>query len=246
MKLTAELIAQCDSSINPLKERELDLRGLKVPAIENLGASRDQNDTIDMTDNDVRLLGNFPRMLRLRNLIMSNNRVTRIDANIHKQLPYLESLVLTNNALSDYTELSYARKLRHLRYLCLMGNPIAREKHYREFVVWRMPHLRVLDYRRITERERAVARQTFETQDGRLTELATRLLGKGQRTTASLKTSFEPGEHAQPARRALTDAERAAIAEAIDQSESMEEIRRLEEQLKLGYVPTKAAASASS
>ena len=62
MKLTAELLAQCDSSINTLKERELDLRGFKIPAIENLGASRDLNDTIDLTDNDVRYLGNFPRM----------------------------------------------------------------------------------------------------------------------------------------------------------------------------------------
>ena len=31
--------------------------------------------------------------------------------------------------------------------------------------------------------------------------------------------------------------ERAALADAIEKSESMEEIRRLEEQLKLGYVP---------
>ena len=46
------------------------------------------------------------------------------------------------------------RRLRRLEFLSLMGNPIAREKHYRTFVVWRMPHLRVLDYRRITERVR--------------------------------------------------------------------------------------------
>ena len=39
--------------------------------------------------------------------------------------------------------------------------------------------------------------------------------------------------------RRLTAEERAAISDAIDQSQSMEEIRRLEEQLKLGYVPTK-------
>ena len=150
MKLTAELLAQCDSSINTLKERELDLRGFKIPAIENLGASRDLNDTIDLTDNDVRYLGNFPRMLRLRNLTFSNNLISRIDPHIHKQLPYLESLVLTNNAVTDFQELAHLRRLRYLRYLCLMGNPISRDKHYREFVVWCMPHLRVLDYRRIT------------------------------------------------------------------------------------------------
>ena len=146
MKLTAELLTHCDSSINALKERELDLRGFKIPAIENMGASRDQNDTIDMTDNDVRFLGNFPRMLRLQHLTLSNNLVARVDASIHKQLPYLVSLILTNNAISDFQEVSHLRRLRHMRYLCLMGNPVAREKHYREFVVWCMPHLRVLDY----------------------------------------------------------------------------------------------------
>lgn len=40
MKLTPELIAHSRSSLNPLKERELDLRGLQIPTIENLGASR--------------------------------------------------------------------------------------------------------------------------------------------------------------------------------------------------------------
>lgn len=40
MKLTPELIAHSKSALNPLKERQLDLRGLQIPAIENLGASR--------------------------------------------------------------------------------------------------------------------------------------------------------------------------------------------------------------
>lgn len=244
MKLTAELLAQCDSSINTLKERELDLRGFKIPAIENLGASRDLNDTIDLTDNDVRYLGNFPRMLRLRNLTFSNNIISRIDPHIHKQLPYLESLVLTNNAVTDFQELAHLRRLRYLRYLCLMGNPISRDKHYREFVVWCMPHLRVLDYRRITERERAVARKAFESSGGGLSELAASLTRYkspvvGAAANAARASSFDPGAPMPTAGRRLTAEERAAISDAIDQSQSMEEIRRLEEQLKLGYVPTK-------
>jgi len=40
MKLTPELIAQAPSKLNPLKQRELDLRGLKLPAIENLGVTK--------------------------------------------------------------------------------------------------------------------------------------------------------------------------------------------------------------
>ncbi len=36
--------------INPVKERELDLRGLKIPLIENLGVTQDQFDSIDLCD----------------------------------------------------------------------------------------------------------------------------------------------------------------------------------------------------
>ncbi|WFD25294.1 U2 snRNP complex subunit [Malassezia nana] len=240
MKLTAELLAQCDSSLNPLKDRELDLRGLKIPEIENLGASLDQNDLIDLTDNDIRFLGNFPRMTRLTHLILSNNLVTRIEPLLYKQLPFLETLVLTNNQLSDYRQLVPLRRLQRLRYLCLMGNPIARDKNYRAFLVWRLPALRVLDYRRITERERAVARQLMESPDGRPSALARELSGAtgNGATAASLEHDERP---AHTAGRRLTPQERAALADAIDKSESLEEIRKLEEQLKLGYVPTAPA-----
>jgi hypothetical protein len=40
MKLTPELISWSESRISPLKDRELDLRGHKIPAIENLGVTR--------------------------------------------------------------------------------------------------------------------------------------------------------------------------------------------------------------
>ena len=39
-RLTAELVASSPQFMNPLKERELDLRGNSIPAIENLGAAR--------------------------------------------------------------------------------------------------------------------------------------------------------------------------------------------------------------
>lgn len=40
MKLTPELIARSQSALNALQDRELDLRGHKIPAIENLGVTR--------------------------------------------------------------------------------------------------------------------------------------------------------------------------------------------------------------
>jgi hypothetical protein len=40
MRLTADVIMNCFARINPCLERELDLRGLKIPAIENVGATQ--------------------------------------------------------------------------------------------------------------------------------------------------------------------------------------------------------------
>ncbi len=40
MRLTAELILSSSSYFNPIKERELDLRGNKIAVIENLGATQ--------------------------------------------------------------------------------------------------------------------------------------------------------------------------------------------------------------
>ncbi len=43
--------------LNPLQDRELDLRGYKIPMIENLGVAQDQFDAIDFSDNEIQALG---------------------------------------------------------------------------------------------------------------------------------------------------------------------------------------------
>ena len=40
MRLTADVLLNCHARINTCLERELDVRGLKIPAIENLGATQ--------------------------------------------------------------------------------------------------------------------------------------------------------------------------------------------------------------
>lgn len=152
MKLTPELIAARDSYLNPLKDREIDLRGLKLPAIENLGVTRDQVDTLDLSDNDILTLGNFPHLDRLAHLLLSNNLVSRIEPRIAFSLPRLTTLVLTNNQIASFAHLAPLGRFPMLQYLSLIGNPIAREKYYREWVVWKCKSLRVLDFRRIKDK----------------------------------------------------------------------------------------------
>ncbi|SNX86975.1 related to U2 snRNP protein A` [Melanopsichium pennsylvanicum] len=240
MKLTPELLARATSSINTLSDRHLDLRGLKIPSIENLGVTRDQNDSIDFTDNDIRYLGNFPLLSQLKHLQLSNNLVARIDPRIGFSLPGLHSLTLTNNSISDAAELSHLTKCKRLEFLCLMGNPVSREKHYREFVIWKLPQVRVLDFQRIKDKERALAKELMEDEEGRPSALAVSRLGKSNGMDADIigiskDRTFEPGRLNGSQRRLLTAEEKKAIEDAIEKSESLEEIRRLEEQLKMGH-----------
>lgn len=51
------------------------LTGYKIPVLENLGATLDQFDTIDFSDNEVRKLDGFPLLKRLKTLLMNNNRI---------------------------------------------------------------------------------------------------------------------------------------------------------------------------
>ncbi|WFD42053.1 U2 snRNP complex subunit [Malassezia psittaci] len=244
MKLSGELLAQCDSTLNPLQQRELDLRGLKIVVIENLGITRDQNEALDFTDNEIKYLGNFPRLLRLQHLMLSNNSITRIDPLLGKAIPYLHTLILTNNAISDTKQLVPLRRLRRLEYLSLLGNPVSLTKHYREYTIWRIPSVRVLDFKRVTDKERDYARSLMELSDGRPSELAVQLSGDVASISGASAThasQFEPGAPLSGGGRQLTAKDRAAIQQAIDQSESLEEIRRLEDQLKMGYLPNGAS-----
>lgn len=53
--------------------------GNKIQAIENLGVTQNQFDSIDLSDNAIVKLEGFPKLPRLRMLLLSNNRITRID-----------------------------------------------------------------------------------------------------------------------------------------------------------------------
>jgi U2 small nuclear ribonucleoprotein A' len=75
VRLTPELIEESMQHMNPVREYELSLRGYKIGLLENLGATLNQFDTIDFTDNDIRRLDGFPILSKLRTLFLSNNKI---------------------------------------------------------------------------------------------------------------------------------------------------------------------------
>jgi U2 small nuclear ribonucleoprotein A' len=131
MRLSAELLNSAEQRSNPLGERELILRGMGIPAVENLGVGRDAFDTIDFTDNRLTRLENFPRLLRLTSLFFAGNVVETIDVNNMKtNLPNITSLSLDNNRISTLHEVSNVGKAwPKLTFLSLLGNPVT-SKYY--------------------------------------------------------------------------------------------------------------------
>ncbi|GLT51192.1 hypothetical protein SLA2020_246200 [Shorea laevis] len=213
VKLTADLIWKSPHFFNALKERELDLRGNKIAVIENLGATEDQFDTIDLSDNEIVKLENFPYLNRLGTLLINNNRITRINPNIGEFLPKLHSLVLTNNRLVNLAEIDPLASLSKLQFLSLLDNNITKKPNYRLYVIHKLKSLRVLDFKKVKTKERLEAENLFSSKEV-----------EEEAKKESVKT-FTPGEQI------------IAIKAAIVNSQTLEEVARLEKALKTGQLP---------
>ena len=110
---------------------------------------QDQYDVIDLTDNEISKLENFPLLKQLNTLILHNNRINRIEENLGSYLPKLEWLMLNNNRVSEFSDIEALGSCASLTHLSLIDNPITLKPEYRLFVISRLPNLRMLDFRKI-------------------------------------------------------------------------------------------------
>ncbi|CAL5870571.1 uncharacterized protein PFLUO_LOCUS4810 [Penicillium psychrofluorescens] len=236
MRLTVELIQNSLSYINPLKDRELDLRGHKIPAIENLGIAKEQ-DAIDLTDNDLSSLGNFPFFPRLHTLLLARNRINHIQPSLASSVPNLTTLILTSNNMSELADLDPLQNLQRLTHLVLMENPVTRKENYRYWVIWRASNVRFLDYQKVKDAERAKAKELFGTAE-EPSALAAKIMGVKSRTFDV--TNVAPADRAagdKAIRVKLTDKERKHVEKMIREAKSLQEITRLEKELNEGRIP---------
>ncbi|KAF9992983.1 U2 snRNP complex subunit [Entomortierella chlamydospora] len=236
MKLTPELIARAPCYLNALQDRELDLRSHKIPAIENLGVTKDLNDSLDLTDNDIRSLSNFPSLPRLKCLLLSNNRISKIDPNLSQYLPNLTTVILTNNAITELSDLDGLAGCKAIEFLSLLDNPVVKKKYYREWVVWKLPSVRVLDFERVKKKERDEAKKLFEGKAGP-SALA-------ESIAATKSSTFEPGEGVPLPLKSnvptltMTKEDQDKIKAALAKATTLDEISKLEGALKEGKLPS--------
>lgn len=211
------------------------LLGHNIPVIENLGISKDQNDSIDFTDNAIRVFGNFPKLIRLRTLLLANNRISHIQPTIAQSIPNLHTLVLTGNSIANLSELDPLSGFSELTFLSLIDNPVTSKDYYRSWVIWRNPHIRVLDFQKVKDAERTRAKELFGQTHSEPTELATQIIGARSSGTA-LRTFDSSGNSTATSQvQKLTEEEREKLRQSLKQATSLAEIDRIEKALKSGH-----------
>lgn len=164
MRITPELIQDSYQYTNKATtDREIRLRALKIETIENLGATLNQFDCFDLSDNSIRKLENFPLLPRLKCLLMSNNRIIKIAKNLDQSIPNLERLILTNNFIKDLSDIDPLSCLKNLKVLSLYNNPVTSQDSYRLYVINKLPSLKLLDFNKVKRTERVAAMTLYGT-----------------------------------------------------------------------------------
>jgi U2 small nuclear ribonucleoprotein A' len=183
-----------------------------------LGVTKDQNEVIDLTNNDIARLENFPFMSRLSTLLISNNRICKIDSDLAQFLPNLESLIMADNDLRDFVALQGLVSLKKLKFLVLSGNPVSQYTNYRLFCIHTLPQVKYLDYSHVKQTEREEAKKLFETEHGK----------------KMLSNTFNIGELGQNHKKAMDPESIERIKTAIRNAKTLEEVTILERQLRQG------------
>ena len=186
----------------------------------------DEFEAIDLSDNDVAKLDNFPLLTHLRTLILNNNSISRIGPALATALPNLTHLVLTNNRLSSITDIHPLHALPRLTHLSLRLCPLTRTDHYRLRVLQVLPRLKALDYARVTASERRESRERFgdfapqKAQEEPKVNVVETSSGATRKTAADAE-----------AKQRLLQQQMKALIDAIESATSLDEIGRLEQQL---------------
>lgn len=184
---------------------------------------------IDFTDNDIRVLGNLPKLQRLKGLLLSRNRISHIQPAIASTLPNLESLVLTANSLSRLADLDALAEFSNLTHLILLDNPVTSQQHYRSYVLWRCRSLRVLDFEKVKTKEREYADKLFGSPESP-TPLALQIMGS--KSVAIIDGTL--GE--KQMLRKLTEEDKENLRQTLKKASSLAEIEKIENALKSGYI----------
>lgn len=229
MRMTAEVLSSANAYLNPLRQSELGLRGFKIPAFENLGVTEDRYQVLDVSDNEIVKLENFPVLNRLETILASNNQIRSVAPGLGDKLPSLQTLVLSNNKFARLQSLAPLAELKGLRCLSLIGNPVTKVENYRLWVIWKLPQVVLLDFAKVKPQERAAAAKLFSMAEDDAEE------GPGDQEASEEAKDLEAQQaeaEAPPSAAVELKQRRAELILKIRQAHSVDEINKLEQELE--------------
>lgn len=153
----------------------------------------------------------------------------RLGEHLEEHLPNLESLILTGNHIEELTDIDCLANLEKLSTISLMQNPITAKQHYRLYIIFKLPQIRLLDFRKVKLKERDEARALFKSKKGK----------EIQKEISKRAKTFIPGANLDNVKQknGPSEQELRKIREAIAKASSLEEVERLQMQLQAGLIP---------
>lgn len=149
--------------LNALKELTLVLRNKNIYNLESIYIPNDIYECIDFSNNNIIELTSLPKLSKVNTLLFSNNKIDSIKQDFLNNLPNLEALILTNNLISSLTFIDNISKCcKKIKNLCLIDNVVCNLLIYRLYVIYKLPTLKILDYRKIHQKERIEAEAIFK------------------------------------------------------------------------------------
>lgn len=106
-------------------------------------------------------------LLYLKLLLISKHFCRRIADHLEEYIPNLESLILTGNQIEDLGDVEPLISLEKLTTLSLLHNPVTAKQHYRLYLIYKLPQLKLLDFRKIKQKERDEAKVLFKSKKGK-------------------------------------------------------------------------------
>ena len=130
--------------------------------------------------------------------------------------------------------------------LSLLHNPVVTRRNYREYVIHKFPNLRVLDFKKVKDKEREAAKKLFKTKEGKtqlkdISRKAKTFTPGDPLPEATNKTTNSAGLTPEQVKLIVFFSQQClmqvrSLKTAIAKASSLDEIERLNQMLRSGTV----------
>ena len=167
-------------------------------------------------------------MNRLTTIIINNNYVAKI-GNVGENVPNMKCLVLTNNRIIHLSEIDNISSFKKLEHLSLLENPVTIKQNYRDYIIYKIPSLKSLDFKKISMKEREQSKKFMKSNLGVL------LLASISNEQTDSNETNGTGKKIVPAI-VLTDEQKALVRAAIENAKTREDVEIIEKHLKVRII----------